>query len=121
MNSPNSDIHFVSGGTQANLIVIASALKSFESVISATTGHINTHEAGAVEATGHKIDSIETKDGKLTPKEIQPLLDERTDEHMVKPKLIFISNSTEVGTVYKKKELEELSAFCKKKSVVFVS
>ena len=109
----NSDIHFVSGGTQANLIVIASILKPYESVIAADTGHINTHEAGAIEATGHKINTVATKNGKLSPEKIEPLLEHHTDEHMVKPKLVFISNSTELGTIYTKRELSELYSFCK--------
>ena len=114
----NIDIHFVSGGTQANLIVISSILKSYESVIAAHTGHIHVHEAGAVEATGHKINSIITENGKITPNDIQIVLDGHIDEHMVKPRLVFISNSTEVGTIYKKKELENISEFCKKKDLL---
>lgn len=110
----NAEIHFVSGGTQANLIVISSILKPYESVISANTGHIAVHEAGAIEATGHKINTIKTKDGKLTPQDIKSVIDFHQDEHMVKPRLVFISNSTELGSIYKKKELEELSSFCKK-------
>ena len=107
------DVHFVSGGTQANLILLASMLRSYESVISATSGHINTHEAGAVEATGHKIDAIEVKDGKLTPELIKEIVEVHEDEHMVKPKVVFISNSTEVGTIYKKEGLKKLHQFCK--------
>ncbi|MEK7129784.1 MAG: low specificity L-threonine aldolase [Patescibacteria group bacterium] len=107
------DVHLVSGGTQANLIVLASILKPYESIISATSGHINTHEAGAVEATGHKIDAIEAPDGKLTPELITNLVAEHEDEHMVKPRVVFISNSTEVGTIYKKKDIERLSAYCR--------
>jgi threonine aldolase len=70
-NSPDSKVHFVSGGTQANLIVISSILKPHESVISAHTGHIFTNETGAIEATGHKVHGVETLDGKLRPKDIQ--------------------------------------------------
>lgn len=113
LNNDKSDIHFVSGGTQANLIVISSALKRYESVISATTGHINVHETGAIESTGHKVNVIETNTGKLTASQIQKVLDIHTDEHMVKPKMVYISNSTEIGTVYTKNELEELYSFCK--------
>lgn len=113
MKNNKASIHFVSGGTQANMIVIGSILKSYESVISAKTGHINIHEAGAIESQGHKINAIDTKDGKIKPNQIKKVLDEHTDEHMVKPKLVFISNSTEIGTIYKKSELEELSFFCK--------
>lgn len=113
ISNSNADIHFVSGGTQANLIVISSILKPYESVISATTGHINTHETGAIEATGHKVNGVDTKDGKLTPNDVKSVLEYHVDEHMVKPKLVYISNTTELGTIYKKNELEELSSFCK--------
>ena len=113
IENPNAFIHFVSGGTQANLIVIGSMLKPYESVISAKTGHINIHEAGAVENTGHKINEIVTSNGKITPQQIKEVLDMHTDEHMVKPRLVFISNSTEIGTIYTKSELEEISNFCK--------
>ncbi|MGA1847225.1 threonine aldolase family protein [Deferribacter abyssi] len=114
------DIHFVSGGTQANLIMISSALKPYESVISATTGHINIHEAGAIESTGHKINSIDTSDGKLTPELIVEILKFHTDEHMIKPKLVYISNSTEVGTIYKKHDLEALFEICRKYDLYLV-
>ena len=117
IQSPNADIHFVSGGTQANLIIISSILKPYESVIAANTAHIAVHEAGAIEAIGHKINTIETKKGKLNPRNIKPIIDFHTDEHMVVPKLVFISNSTEVGTIYKKNELEELSLFCKQNNL----
>jgi len=117
MNSDNSHIHIVSGGTQANLIVISSILKPHEAVISAATGHINVHEAGAIEATGHKVCTVNTEDGKLTPEQIQGVLDVHEDEHMVKPKLVYISNSTEIGTVYSKKELDTLHDFCKAKNL----
>ena len=67
IDNPSAEVYFVSGGTQANLIVIASILRSYESVISAKTGHIHEHETGAIEATGHKINLVHTKDGKLYP------------------------------------------------------
>lgn len=111
--SPDAAVHFVSGGTQANLLVLASLMKPYESVISASTGHINVHEAGAIEATGHKINEVFSSDGKLTVNAIQEVVASHTDEHMVKPKVVFISNSTEVGTMYKKAELESISEFCR--------
>lgn len=118
IGNSSAHIHFVSGGTQANLIVLSAALRSHESVISANTGHINTHEAGAIEATGHKINSVDSPDGKLKVKDVQVVLDEHvTVPHMVKPKMVYISNSTEVGTIYKKREIEELSSFCKEKDL----
>jgi threonine aldolase len=118
INNPSADIHFVSGGTQTNAIVISSVLKSYESVISTFTGHINTYEAGAIEHTGHKIHAVDSLDGKLSCQNIQSVLDTHTDEHMVKPKLVYISNATETGTIYKKNELETLSRFCKSKGLL---
>jgi len=118
IKNPNADIHFVSGGTQANLIIISAFLRPHESVVCANTGHINTHEAGAIEATGHKINFINSNDGKVRVNDIQEIIDEHiTVPHMVKPKMVYISNSTEVGTIYKKHELEILSAFCKDKGL----
>ncbi len=117
INNQNADIHFVSGGTQANLIIISSILRPYESVIAATTGHISTHETGAIEATGHKICTVDTIDGKLTPKHIQRVLDTHESEHMVKPRLVFISNSTELGTIYKKEELQAISKFCRENNL----
>ena len=114
MAAPEAAVHFISGGTQANLIGLGSLLRPYESIISATTAHINVHEAGAVEATGHKINTVPTPDGKLTPVQIQAVVDEHTDEHMVKPRLVFISNSTEVGSIYLKSELEALAQVCRR-------
>jgi len=118
IKNQNVDIHFVTGGTQANLIVISSILKPHESVISADSGHINVHEAGSIEATGHKINTVLSSNGKITTEQIQAVLDEHIIiPHMVKPKLVYISNSTELGTIYKKQELEELYIFCKEKKL----
>ena len=102
------DIHFIAGGTLTNLTFISHILKPFEAVISAETGHINTHETGAIEATGHKVCPVLTKDGKLTPDLIRPVLDMHENEHWVDPRLVYVSNPTEVGTVYTKEELEDL-------------
>ena len=106
-------IHILSGGTQTNLTALSAFLRPHEAVIAAHTGHILVHETGAIEATGHKIISVEVRDGKLDPVHIKAALDAHTDEHMVKPKLVYISNPTEIGSIYKKKELEQLSDFCK--------
>lgn len=111
------DIHFVSGGTQTNLITLASMLKPYESVIAPVSGHICTHETGAIESTGHKINTVPSTDGKLTPSDIESVLSEHVDEHMVKPKVVFISNSTEIGSIYKKDELVALSECCKKNNL----
>ncbi len=112
-NNPEADIHFVSGGTQANLLIISSILRPHESVISAETGHIFTNETGAIEATGHKIHGVSTEDGKLKIQHIQSVLDSHTNKpHQLKQKLVYISNSTEIGTIYKRQELKELYEFC---------
>lgn len=114
INKKDSEVYFVSGGTQANLIVISSILKPYQCAVSASTGHILNNETGAIEATGHKILSIETEDGKLRPSDIIPVLESHKNvPHQVMPKLVYISNSTELGTIYQAKELEELSDFCK--------
>ena len=113
LNNDDSDIHFIVGGTQTNLIMISSALRPFEAVIAANTGHINVHETGAIEATGHKVCSAPfRKDGKLRVQDVQAILDEHVDEHMVMPRMVYISQSTEVGTVYTKAELKEMYDFC---------
>jgi len=117
IKQPNADIHIIVGGTQTNLITISAALRPHQAVISAVTGHINVHETGAIEATGHKVLAMETKDGKLTPDLVLQALEFHTDEHMVQPKMVYISNSTEVGTQYTKTELEALSHLCRQKGL----
>jgi len=118
IEAQDADVYFVSGGTQANLIVISSILRPYQCVISAVTGHILNNETGAIEATGHKILSIEKEDGKLFPSDIIPVLESHQNiPHQVMPKLVYISNSTELGTIYTKKELQDLSAFCKKNNL----
>ena len=112
------EVHFLVGGTQANLTAISAFLKAHEAVISAKTGHINVHETGAVEATGHKVLIEAADDGKLTPDILQSVLDYHEDEHMVKPKLVYISNSTEIGSIYYKAELMKLSRFCKDNKLI---
>ncbi|HJV32199.1 MAG TPA: low specificity L-threonine aldolase [Bacillales bacterium] len=112
------DIHLLMGGTQTNLTALSAFLRPHEAAIAASTGHILTHETGAIEATGHKVISIEAADGKLTPAYIKTALDAHTDEHMVKPKLVYISNTTEIGTIYKKDELEQLKDFCKDNNLI---
>ena len=113
----DADVHFLVGGTQANMTVIASVLRPHQCVVCASTGHINVHETGAVESTGHKVLGIETKDGKLTAEIIRNLhkshWSDHSHEHIAQPKLVYISDSTEIGTVYKKSELVELYRACK--------
>jgi len=112
------DIHLFCGGTQTNLTAISAFLRPYEAVISANTGHVLVHETGAIEATGHKVISIKVDDGKLNPIHIKMALEEHNDEHMVKPKLVYISNPTEIGTVYKKQELEDLSECCRESNLI---
>ncbi len=113
LGNADAEIHFVSAGTQANLVVLAALLRPYESVIAAETAHINVHEAGAIEATGHRINTVQSKDGKLTVAGMDSVLKAHADEHMVKPGAVFISQSTEVGTLYTLPELKDISRFCK--------
>lgn len=113
-NAPEAEVHFLVGGTQANLTVIASALRPHQAVVGAVTAHINVHETGAIEATGHKVLALPSDNGKLTAKQIEECCVYYSDEHMVQPKMVYISDSTEVGTIYTKAELKELSAVCRK-------
>ncbi len=111
------DIHYIVGGTQANLITIGTALRPWQAVIATDKGHINVHETGAIEATGHKVLAMPSADGKLTPTLILQALDHHTDEHMVQPKMVYISNSTEIGTQYTKAELEAIHHICRQKGL----
>lgn len=115
------DVHFLVGGTQTNVTVISAALKHYQGVITAKTGHINVHETGALEACGHKCLCIETPDGKLTAEQIAAYTDahfaDESFEHMVQPKMVYISNPTEIGTIYKKAELEAIYQVCKKRGL----
>ena len=112
------DLHFLTGGTQTNLVTISSILRPYQGVISANTGHINVHETGAIEATGHAIISIESKDGKIYAEQIEKVLDSHyaddSFEHTVQPGMVYISNPTEVGTIYSKEELIEIKTICKR-------
>ena len=114
---PEAEVHFLVGGTQANLLVIASILRPHQGVIAAQSGHINVHETGAIEATGHKVLALASEDGKISAQQIQKLYDahwqDSSHEHMVQPGMVYISQSTENGTVYTKAELEALSAVCR--------
>jgi len=118
LGSNNCDIHFLVGATQANYTIIASALRPFESIICADSGHINVHETGAVENTGHKITALTAKDGKITASQIAAQAElfsqSKIKEHITEPKLVYISFPTEYGTIYKKQELKEISDVCKK-------
>ena len=110
---PEADVHFLVGGTQVNKTAIGAFLRSWEAVISADTGHIQVHEAGAIEHNGHRLLLLPTKDGKLRPEQIRQLCATyQQDETSAEPKLVYISNTTELGTVYTKEELFALRAVC---------
>lgn len=113
----DADIYFISGGTQTNTIAISNILKPYEAVIACKSGHISKHETGAIEATGHKIIEMQGKNFKLTKEDIYEALEEHTDNHMVKPKLVYISNPTELGTLYSLEELKILREVCDKNNL----
>ncbi|BCJ94099.1 amino acid lyase [Anaerocolumna cellulosilytica] len=113
-----ADIHLIPGGTQTNLLVISAFLRPHQCVIAADTGHINVHETGAIEATGHKVLAMPCIDGKLTPEVILQALKTHSDEHMVQPKMVYISNTTELGTIYSKAELIQLSKVCRERGLI---
>ncbi len=110
--APDADVHFLAGGTQTNLTAVAAFLRPHEAVIAASTGHVCVHETGAIEATGHKCIAVACENGKLTPDDVRNVCAAHPDEHMVKPRLVYVSNTTEIGTVYTKEELEGLRAVC---------
>ena len=110
-------VHFLVGGTQTNLTVIDAALRPHQAALCAFSGHINVHETGAVEATGHKVLTLPSEDGKITAEQIRRTVENhRNDasrEHTAQPKLVYISSPSELGTIYKLAELESISAVCK--------
>ncbi|MCR4951213.1 MAG: low specificity L-threonine aldolase [Solobacterium sp.] len=114
---PQAQITFLSGGTQTNQIVIDAILKPFEGVVSADTGHINSHEAGAIEYTGHKVLTLPNHLGKMDPGELEHYLKtffaDGNHEHMVFPGMVYITHPTEYGTIYTKEELAAISAVCR--------
>lgn len=110
---PHADVHFLVGGTQTNAVVIHSLLRPYEAVIAAHTGHVNVHETGAIEATGHKVCTAISPDGKVTPAMVESVLNAHGSEHTVLPRLVYISNTTEIGTIYSKAELTALHDYCK--------
>ena len=118
INCPNADIYFLVGGTQTNAVVISSLLGMNQGVCSASTGHINVHEAGAIEHTGHKVLSLPEHFGKIDPKELNNFLEDYfgdgNREHMVYPGMVYISYPTEFGTLYSLEELQNISDICKK-------
>lgn len=114
----DADIHFLEGGTQANITVITSVLKHYQGAVCAETGHINVHETGALEAAGHKCLTIPTTDGTIQADQLEKLLQDHYSnpdaEHTVQPGIVYISYPTESGTLYTKKQLTDLYAICQK-------
>lgn len=114
---PSADVEFIVGGTQTNMVVISTMLKNYEGVIAAKTGHISTHEAGAIEYSGHEVLELPAKDGKLDAKDVREYIltfyADDSHEHMTFPGMVYISYPTEYGTLYKKAELEALAGVCR--------
>ncbi len=115
--APNADVHFLVGGTQTNLTVIAASLRPHQGTLAAETAHIEVHETGAIEAGGHKVLTLPTENGKIKAADIREyVLRHRADEsfeHIVQPAMVYISQPTETGTVYSLHELEEISGVCR--------
>ena len=113
-----ADVFFLTGGTQTNAVVISALLGAHEGVLAADTGHIAVHEAGAIEATGHKVLALPERDGKLRAIDVAAYLEtfyaDETHDHMVFPGMVFIAHPSELGTLYSLAELEELSALCRR-------
>ncbi len=109
---PDADVHILVGGTQTNQTAISAFLRPYEAVIAAETGHVCVHETGAIEATGHKCIACPGEDGRLTPEAVRAAYAANTTEHMVKPALVYVSETTEVGTLYSYAQLKALRAVC---------
>lgn len=116
--APEGEVYFLVGGTQTNATVIDTMLRPYEGVIAASTGHVSVHEAGAIEYGSHKVLTLPAKDGKIGAADIDGLAgtywNDENHEHMVMPAIVYISQPTEYGTLYSLKELEEISAVCRK-------
>lgn len=114
----DGEVYFLVGGTQTNAVVIASMLNRYEGVLSAVTGHVNAHEAGAIEFTGHKVLPLPQKDGKISAADLKNYLEtyyaDGSYDHMVFPGMVYISHPTEYGTLYTRQELEDISGVCRK-------
>lgn len=112
------DVHFMVGGTQTNLVVVSSFLRPHQGVISADWGHINTHESGAIENTGHRVLALPSTEGKIMAGQVARLCEDHVQDenriHTVQPKMVYLSNPTEWGTTYNRQELEEMQTVCRK-------
>lgn len=116
-NCPDGVVYFIAGGTQTNQIVISTMLENFQGVVSATTGHVSAHEAGAIEYTGHKVLTVPGYEGKMKAEDLSSFIKtfygDENHEHMVFPGMAYISYPTEYGTIYSKKELEDIYKVCR--------
>ncbi|MBR2824198.1 MAG: low specificity L-threonine aldolase [Clostridia bacterium] len=116
-DAPEAEIHFLVGGTQTNETVISAMLRPYQGVIAAATGHIATHEAGAIESGGHKVITLPQQEGKISPEAIRSCAsaywEDGNREHMVMPGMVYLSQPTEYGTLYSLREMEEISAICR--------
>lgn len=121
-NTPDADVFFVSGGTQTNALMIDSILRPYQGVIAADTGHISSHEAGAIEHGGHKVLTVSHRDGKITADDVERCVaayrDDENHDHMVMPGMVYISQPTEYGTLYNKAELESISRVCRANGLI---
>lgn len=119
--TPNADVHFLVGGTQTNATVIASILKPYQGALCASTGHINAHETGAIEHSGHKVLPLPSAEGKITAQQVRDALEahynDPSSEHIVQPGMLYISFATELGTLYKRQELIDIKKVCAEWSI----
>lgn len=117
-DAPNADVYFLTGGTQTNMTVIDGCLQPYEAVVSVETGHINIHEAGAVEFTGHKVIALPHHNGKMSGLELDAFMRQFTDddsrEHLAQPGMVYITFPTEFGTIYSKDEIEDIYGICQR-------
>lgn len=114
---PEGQVYFLTGGTQTNMVVIDALLRPYEGVVASSCGHVNTHEAGAIESTGHKVLTVPHRNGKLDADDLREYIEtfyaDESHNHMVFPGMVYISHPSEYGTLYTKNELERISAVCK--------
>ena len=115
---PQAAVHMMTGGTSANMIALSSFMRPFEAAIAAETGHINVHETGTIEGSGHKVCIAASRDGKVLPQGVEAVVHGHTDEHTVHPRVLYISQPTEIGTVYSLDELKALRQVCDKHDLI---
>ena len=118
---PDGEVHFLVGGTQTNATVIAALLHMYDGVLAAETGHVNVHEAGAIEYTGHKVLTLPQKDGKISAESVENYLKwfyaDENHEHMVQPGMVYLTHPTEYGTLYTAEELKAIHGICQKYAI----